>query len=582
MANTHGGDIIAEVLKNHGVKYLFTLCGGHISPILVGAKRAGIRVIDVRHEATAVFAADAMARLTGIPGVAAVTAGPGVTNTITALKNAQMAQTPLVLLGGAAATLIKGRGSLQDIDQVSLVNSIAKIAATINRNCDIVPVLEHAFRVAQSDVPGPVFVECPIDLLYSEAMVRQWYGIKADAASPEGIKSKLFQFYLKRRLGHMFACDFDPAASVPPEPVGTPEIKPGKIAHAARLLARGKRPVLIVGSQALLQPTRADALASAVERIGAPVFLTGMARGLLGKSHPLHMRHHRKHALGAADVVLLAGMPCDFRLDYGRSFHPKAKLISINRSKSDLVLNRKPSLAIHADPLASVCALAESVGAPPPPWAEWLDSLRQTGDRRDQEIAAMAATPAEGVHPIRFLRVLDEVLDERSILAADGGDFVGTAAYVLHPGGPLCWLDPGPFGTLGVGAGFAMGAKLCRKDAEVWLLWGDGAAGYGIPEFDSFVRHGLPVIAVVGNDAGWTQIARDQIKIFNDDVATTLQPADYHRVAEGFGAKGFLIRSDEEILPILQAARTAAREGTPVLVNVLLGKSDFREGSISM
>ncbi|RJQ78145.1 MAG: thiamine pyrophosphate-binding protein [Desulfobacteraceae bacterium] len=579
--DANGGAVIAEVLKKHGIGHLFALCGGHISPILVQAKRAGIHVVDVRHEASAVFAADAMARLTGIPGVAAVTAGPGVTNTITALKNAQMAQTPLVLLGGAAATVIKGRGSLQDIDQISLVKSIVKIAVTINRNCDIVPILEHAFQVAQSDVPGPVFVECPIDLLYSEAMVRQWYGIKSGAAGPEGIKSKLFQFYLERHLDRLFTCDFDAMEPIPRE-IATPEFKPGKIETAARLLSQARQPVLIIGSQALLQPTQAAKLAAAVERIGAPVFLTGMARGLMGKTHPLHLRHHRKQALKAADLVLLAGMPCDFRLDYGRSFHPKVKLVAMNRSKSDLNLNRKPSLAMHADPFESVCALAEAVGSPPARWSAWIDTLRQTDARREDQIAAMAQTPTQGVHPIRLFRALDDFIDERSILVADGGDFVATAAYTLHPRGPLRWLDPGPFGTLGVGAGFAMGAQLSRKEAEVWLLYGDGAAGYSLQEFDTFVRHGLPVIAVVGNDAGWAQIARDQVKIFADDVGTVLRSTDYHRVAEGFGAEGFVIRAQEEILPTLQSARAAAQRGVPVLINVLIGKTDFREGSVSM
>jgi thiamine pyrophosphate-dependent acetolactate synthase large subunit-like protein len=275
-------------------------------------------------------------------------------------------------------------------------------------------------------------------------------------------------------------------------------------------------------------------------------------------------------------------MPCDFRLDYGRSFHPKVRLIAINRSKSDLSLNRKPSLAVHADPCASLCALAEVSGPPPARWAGWIEMLRKTDALREQKISETAAAPIQGVHPIRFFKLLDGFIDERATLVADGGDFVATAAYVLHPRGPLRWLDPGPFGTLGAGAGFAMGAQLCRPQDEVWLLYGDGAAGYSLQEFDTFVRHNLPVIAVVGNDAGWAQIARDQVKIFHDDVATGLLPTDYHRVAEGFGAKGFLVRSEEEILPTLQAARAAAGQGTPVLINVLIGKTDFREGSVSM
>jgi acetolactate synthase-like protein len=577
----NGGDVIAGLLKSHGVRHLFTLCGGHISPILVGCKRLGIQVIDVRDEASAVFAADAVARLTGTPGVAAVTAGPGVTNALTALKNAQMAHSSVLLLGGAAATVIKGRGSLQDIDQVALVKSIAKIAVTINQNCDIVPVLEHAFQVAQSDVPGPVFVECPIDLLYSESLVRQWYGVTAGGAAPRGIKSKLFQFYLERRLDRMFMCDFDAMASMPLE-IATPEIKRVKIASAARMLATARQPVLIVGSQAMLRPGQTDRLAAAIARMRAPVFLTGMARGLLGPAHPLQMRHHRKDALEAADLVVLAGMPCDFRLDYGRAIPAGTALIAINRSKADLALNRKPDLALHADSLEALCAVADMLPAEAGRWAAWTDTLRQADQRREAVIAEMGRAPSDGINPIGFLQQLDDFLDDRSVLVVDGGDFAATAAYVLRPRGPLRWLDPGPFGTLGVGAGFAMGAQLCDNDAEVWVLYGDGAAGYSLQEMDTFVRHRLPVIAVVGNDAAWAQIARDQVKILKDAVGTELRRTDYHRVAEGYGAKGFLIRAPEEIGPTLRAARAAASQGMPVLINVWIGKTDFREGSISM
>ena len=577
----NGGSVIADVLHHHGVGHLFTLCGGHISPILVGCRQTGIRVVDVRDEATAVFAADAMARLTGAPGVAAVTAGPGVTNTITSLKNAQMAQSPIVLLGGAAATVIRGRGSLQDIDQISLVKSICKIAVTINQNCDIVPVLEHALRVARSDVPGPVFVECPIDLLYSESLVRQWYGAKSGASAPESIKSKLFQFYLDRHVDRMFMCDFDTMGPIPMEITG-PEIKRGKIESAAKALAAARRPVMIVGSQAMLHPDKTNGLVEAIERLQTPVYLTGMARGLMGSDHPLHMRHHRTDALKAADLVILAGMPCDFRLNYGRSINSKAKLIAVNRSKNDLNLNRKPSVAIHGDPLEAIGKLAQMAETPNKSWSEWRDTLRGREDQREARIGELAGTTTEGINPIAFLKALDRLLDEKSVLVADGGDFVATAAYTLRPRKPLSWLDPGPFGTLGVGAGFALGAQLCRPESEVWLLYGDGAAGYSLQEFDTFVRHKIPVIAVVGNDAAWAQIARDQVKVLKDDVGTTLLPTDYHKVAEGYGAKGFLIERAEEINETLQAARSAAKDGKPVLINVRIGKTDFREGSISM
>ncbi len=575
-----GGDVVAAVLKHHGVRHIFTLCGGHISPILVACKKNGIAVIDVRHEADAVFAADAVARLTGVPGVAAVTAGPGVTNTITALKNAQMAQSPVVVLGGAAATVIKGRGSLQDIDQIALVRSICKAALKIRRNNHIVPMLERAFQKAQSDVPGPVFVECPIDLLYSEALVRHWYGAKSDGGGT-GVADRVIRFYLQRHLNHMFKADLD-VAGITRRKISMPGLKSSKVEKASQIIARARKPVLVVGSQAMLVPGQTHLLIDAVRRLNVPVYLTGMARGLLGPSHGLQMRHNRSDALKDADVVILAGMPCDFRLGYGRTINPAARLVAINRSRKDLTLNRRPSIAIHADPCETLMALAGTVPEETAGRQIWIDRLRRADQTREAKIAAMAETATRHVNPIHFLRQLDRFLDDRTILVADGGDFIGTAAYTLRPRGPLSWLDPGVFGTLGVGAGFAMGAQLSRPDAQVWLLYGDGAAGYSLQEFDTFVRHQLPVIAVVGNDAAWAQIARDQVTYLEDDVATVLRPTDYHIVAQGFGGKGFLVARAEQIQPTLQAARDAAGQGFPVLINVLIGKTDFREGSISV
>lgn len=577
----NSGDIIGQVLHEQGVQFLFTLCGGHISPILIGAKREGIRVVDVRDEANAVFAADAVGRITGVPGVAAVTAGPGVTNSLTALKNAQMAQTPLVLLGGAAPTVLKNRGALQDIDQLTLLKSITKMAVTIRRNCDVIPVMEKAFEVCRSGVPGPVFVECPIDILYSESLVRQWYGARPDADRQSGIRSKLLDFYLQRHVDQMFACEFEEMK--PGEyKVASPDFDSGSVSKAVELVAESHRPVMIVGSQATLQPGKIDMLAGAVGSIGIPVYLTGMARGLLGRSHPLQMRHQRKKALQKADLVIIAGMPCDFRLNYGRAIGSAAKIIAVNRSKADLKLNCRPNLAVLSDPFLFLCALADVFTPEPSAWAPWIQELKDNDSQREAFIAQTAAQDTDFVNPLAMLRKLDKVIDDNGIIVADGGDFVATASYILQPAGPLKWLDPGVFGTLGVGAGFALGSKLVHPRSEVWLIYGDGAAGFSLQEFDTFVRHKLPVIAVVGNDGGWTQIARDQIAIFGDDVATKLQRTDYHVVAEGFGAKGFLLEKNEDCETIFQQAKQAAGDGQPVLINALIGSTDFRKGSISM
>jgi acetolactate synthase-1/2/3 large subunit len=306
-----------------------------------------------------------------------------------------------------------------------------------------------------------------------------------------------------------------------------------------------------------------------------------MARGLLGRDHPLQLRHARRNALREADCVLLAGVPCDFRLDYGRHVRRSATLIAANRSAADARLNRRPTIAAIGDPGLTLLALEQQLGARAAR-ADWLATLKRRDDEREREIDAQASASGEHVNPIAFFRALDRAAGDSSVLVADGGDFVATASYIVRPRGPLAWLDPGAFGTLGVGAGFALGAQLVRPRDEIWLLWGDGASGYGLAEFDTFVRHGIPVIAVVGNDASWAQIAREQVKLLGDDVGTVLARSDYHRVAEAFGALGIEIRSMADVAPALQLAREAARSGRPALVNVWLDRTGFREGSISM
>lgn len=573
-----GGNRVAAVLAAQGVRFLFTLVGGHISPILVAAQQRGIRVIDVRDEKNAVFAADTVGRLTGIPGVAVVTAGPGVTNTITAVKNAQLAQVPLVLIGGATATMLRGRGSLQDIDQVALMEPHVKCVVRPNRLAEVVPALEKAFQVATEGVPGPVFVELAVDLLYPESVVREWYAKSTDKAD-KTVGEHVTAAYIQAHLMRVFAGSMP---HVRPRSMVRPQEPTERLVNrAATLLRDAERPVMVLGSQTMLRTSQTAELVQAVEKLGIPVYLSGMARGLLGANHPLQLRHQRRKALKAADVVVLAGVPSDFRLDYG-SHVSRAKVIGINLDRTDLKKNRRPDLGILADPHTTVVRLAEAsyLG---PRREGWFNALQERERERDTEIDAMAAGEVdEGVNPLELLRELDALLSDDSVLVGDGGDFVASASYTVRPRGPLCWLDPGVFGTLGVGAGFAMGAKLVRPTADVWLLYGDGAAGFSIMEFDTMVRLGIPVIAVVGNDAGWTQILRDQVVLLESDVACRLARTDYHEVARGWGAKGVLIKDARSIRSGLKRALEFARQGHPVLVNVHIGSTDFRKGSISM
>jgi len=308
------------------------------------------------------------------------------------------------------------------------------------------------------------------------------------------------------------------------------------------------------------------------------------ARGLLGRGHALQMRQQRKQALCEADLVVAAGVPFDFRLDYGRQIGRRAAVIAANRSRSEMKKNRRPQLIVEGDAgrfLRALSAEAKSGGVR---WAPWIATLRARENEREAQIGRDAAmpTPDGKLNPLALCRGIEEALPERSVLVGDGGDFLATASYVVRPRGPLTWLDPGVFGTLGCGAGFALGAKLCRPDHEVWVLWGDGAFAYSLAEYDTFVRHGLPILGVIGNDAAWMQIARDQVPILGDDVGCMLAPSEYDRSVEGLGGRGFALRQAPDIPTTLAAARQAVAEGAPVVVNAHIGRSEFRKGSLSM
>ncbi|MCE9596941.1 MAG: thiamine pyrophosphate-binding protein [Spirochaetia bacterium] len=584
----NGGELTARVLQAHNVKFLFTLIGGHISPIVTACETQNIRVIDVRHEVTAVFAADAVSRLTGTVGVAAVTAGPGLTNTITAVKNAQLAQSPLLLIGGATATILKNRGSLQDVDQKALMAPHVKWQQCAKRVIDIPEILVEAFFRARDGVPGPVFVELPVDLLYDHETVRSWY--LASVPKSPGLVNHVMRSYLSRHveklfkgfkneLGHEVEIDHPPR-------IDFKSLK--KTSHTVVQLSRVlfelskcKRPVLVVGSQATLQSEKLDSLSASLRSLGIPTYLAGMARGLMGQNDSYQFRHRRAEALRAADLVILAGQPVDFRLNYGAHINRRAFHISINLSTTDLKKNKRPNLGIHADPADFLIDLARHF-TPGSSFTEWHGELLEKESQRNQEIVALSKKTGKNVNPIDFAIQLNQELSTKSIVVVDGGDFVATSSYVIQPRAPLSWLDPGLFGTLGVGAGFALGAKLVHPDRDVWIMYGDGSCGFSLMEYDTFVRHGIGVIGIVGNDGCWTQIHRDQIAILKKDTACMLARSNYHQVAEALGAKGFLVKRPSEVQRAILAARKVARSGKPSLVNVMIDRSDFRKGSISM
>ncbi|KAK6035245.1 thiamine pyrophosphate enzyme, TPP binding domain protein [Cooperia oncophora] len=633
----HGGELVASVLKSHDVQEIFVLCGGHISPILVAAESSvskssihamryiwkGIKILCrakkpssnelLSFQVTTVFAADAVARLRQSIGVAAVTAGPGLTNTITAVKNAQMAESPLLLLGGAAPTLLKGRGALQDIDQLVLFRPLCKFAARVERLRDIVPTLRQAIKAATSGCPGPVFVEFPVDVLYPYQLVVKEIGFNP---KPSGFiqvsyaniivckhnnivlivwmiscLQKALNFYLRCHVSRQFSAAWQPQ-DITPLPTQIPMASFEEVNKIVQLIRAAKKPVMLIGSQAMLPPVTPKDLVKAVEILGVPVYLGGMARGLLGKENRLQMRQNRREALRDADLTVLAGTVCDFRLSYGRVLSKKSKIVCINRNRSQLTKNEKAfwnaDVSIQADVASALVQIAAQVekqtGYKVP--SDWIDELKSREDDKEAKNAAKANEELSHgfVNPLNFLARLDRKLPDDAILVADGGDFVGSAAYIVRPRGPLQWLDPGAFGTLGVGGGFALGAKVVHPNRPVYILWGDGSSGYSIMEYDTFTRHKLPVIGVIGNDACWSQIAREQIPMFDSSVAVDLARTRYDDVATALGGWGVTISADNvsSTEEVLDEALRESSQGRSALLNVLIGKSDFREGSISV
>jgi acetolactate synthase-like protein len=578
-----GGAIIGRVLASRGVKQLFTLCGGHISPILVGAEANGIQVVDVRDEVSAVFAADAVARMTGVPGVAAVTAGPGVTNTITAVKNAQMAQSPLLIFGGAAATLLKGRGALQDIDQISVMESITKWAVSIKKVNSIEPTLEKALDLAQDGVPGPVFIEVPIDVLYPEEMVREMFMKESGVKDAKNLGSKALELYMR---GHLYRQFHQPHVSIVPPLRDSlppkPSTKRPHVDKVASLLRTAERPAVVIGSQALVNCRDAAPIADAVQALGIPTWLGGMARGLLGRHSDIQFRHKRTAALKEADLVIVAGFPFDFRLGYGRSISSRATLVAANLSSSEMRKNRRPEIPVHMHAGEFLKELAHAVGGGLGPWSDWFDTLRARELERDEEISEQAKAPTELVNPLQLFQRIEDKMADDAVLVVDGGDFVATASYILRPRQPLSWLDPGVFGTLGVGGGFAVGASLVRPGKEVWLIYGDGSCAYSLAEMDTCIRHGLAPIAVIGTDGSWSQIAREQVPMLGTDVGTVLNRTAYHEVGQGYGAVGLLLDDPSKVDATLDQAKALSASGKPVVINVHIARTDFRKGSISV
>jgi acetolactate synthase-1/2/3 large subunit len=548
MADLTGGHLVARTLKQAGVGHIFTLCGGHILPIYDGCLSEGIRVIDLRHEQACAHAGDAYARLTRRIGVAVVTAGPGVTDAVTGVANAHSARSPLLLIGGAAPLGLRGLGALQETEQIALLRPITKGAWTVAETRQIPEVLTTAIRTALSGRPGPVFVEIPVDLLMTMIEDRL-------APIPTG--------YV-----HTNATLADP----------------GDVVRLAHLLSRAERPVVMAGS-GVYWDDAGKSLATLAQCAGTPVFMNGAGRGCLPPDDPAAFAHARGWALGHADLVLVLGAPLDFRLGYGRppTFAEDARVVMLDCDGAELGRNRPLELGLTGHIGRILDQLVEVLPAAlPNRFEEWRRRIGQKEREVRGRLEAEAASNATPISHYRWAREIAAVVTPQTIVVGDGGDVVGCASKFVPVTSPAQWLDPGPFGCLGVGPSFAIAAKLLHPDRPVLLIAGDGAFGLNGMEMEAAVRFGLPMTVIIGNDGGWGQIRNPQLSFFGAEraVGTSLPFTRFDQVVEAFGGTGILVTEPGAIRPALETALAA---DTVSCINVMLDPTAYRRtGQVSM
>ncbi len=531
---THGGRLAAKALKAAGVECVFTLSGGHVMAIYDGCLDEGIRVIDVRHEQAATHAADAWARLhPGKVGVAILTAGPGVTDGITGVANAWRANSPILVFGGQGSFKNLRRGSLQEMDHVSVMRPITKWADACYDTARIGEYIETGIRAALSGVPGPAFLEIPIDVL----------GAPIDH---EKVELPTFR-------------DYRVKATADNE----------LVEEAAALLAGAQRPMVMAGT-GLKWSEGSEALRAFAEALNIPVFTNGMARGQIPMSHPQFFNRSRADALARADVVVLAGTPLDFRMKYGNSIPRSAKIIQLDLDETLIGANRSPAVGLVGNVGRNLDAVADQIAmVGVADFSDYSAELRAIEQRAEVNLAASLDSDEVPIDPLRLCREIADFVDtdDTMIVIGDGGDIVAQTSKVLRVPEHGTWMDPGPLGTLGVGMPFALAAQLAHPDQRVLIVYGDGSFGLNGFEFDTAVRFGLPIVGIVGNDAAWGQMIRPQAKLYGADrvVATELNFTRYDKVVEALGGYGEHVTEPDGIGPAL---RRAFDSGLPALVNV--------------
>jgi acetolactate synthase-1/2/3 large subunit len=526
----HAGRLIARRLKASGIDTVFTLSGGHLFSIYDGCRSEGIRLVDTRHEQTAAFAAEGWSKVTRVPGVVALTAGPGVTNGMSAMAAASQNQSPMLVLAGRAPALRWGMGSLQEIDHVPFVAPLTRYAATAESAAAVGDRVDDALRAAVAAPSGVGFVDFPMDHVFGEATDRD-----------------------------------EPGALT--ELPGQPRADGAALDHAVSLLSKARRPVIMAGTNVWWAHAENELLHLA-EKLRIPVLANGMARGIVGADRDLAFSRARSAALSQADVALVIGVPMDFRLGFGGVFGAHTELIVAERREPDRYPPRAVAAGLYGDLPATLTALAE---ATPTAHEEWIGGLRtiETAAR-----AAEASELADGrtpLHPMRVYAELMPLLDRDAIIVIDAGDFGSYAGRVIDSYVPGAWLDSGPFGCLGSGPGYALAAKLARPDRQVVLLQGDGAFGFSGMEWDTLVRHGVHVVSVIGNNGIWALEKHPMEMLYGYSVVADLRPGTrYDAVVTALGGHGELVSSPDELRPAL---RRAFECGLPAVVNTLTDPS---------
>lgn len=534
----------AKVLKAAGVECVFTLSGGHVMGIYDGCLDEGIRVVDVRHEQAATHAADAWARLNpGRVGVAILTAGPGVTDGVTGVANAWRANSPILVIGGQGPFDNLRRGSLQEMDHVSLMRPITKWADACYSTARIGEYIEAGIRTALSGVPGPAFLEIPMDVLHAP--------VDLDAVPMPAFR--------------------DPRVST--------TASPAVIEAAAAIVRSAERPMVMAGT-ALKWSEGGPALRRFAEATGIPVFTNGMGRGQLPMSHPQFFNRSRRDALARADVVILAGTPLDFRMKYGASIPADAKIVQLDLDDALIGQNRAADVGLVGNLGANLDALSDALDGQIDV-GDHVAELRSIEDDAEQQLAAQLDSDEVPIDPQRLCREIADFVatDDEMIVIGDGGDIVAQASKVLKVPDRGTWMDPGPLGTLGVGMPFALAAQISHPDRRVLIVYGDGSFGLNGFEYDTAVRFGLPIVGIVGNDSAWGQMMRPQAMIYGADrlVATELAPTRYDLVVEALGGHGEHVTEPGEIRGALERAFAS---GKPALVNVEMRKDlDGMKGS---